>query len=120
MSKVYTISDQSRAHFITATVVDWVDVFTRKIYRDIIVENLKYYSKNRGLIVYAYVVMSNHVINTQKVSTITSYIRYVKCCAKSGDFAQQVLHPYKKIISPQLKLKLELPISGKMSMNFKH
>lgn len=55
MSKVYTISDQSKAHFITATVVDWVDIFTRKIYRDIIVENLNYYSKKSGLIVYAYV-----------------------------------------------------------------
>ena len=61
MSKVYTISDQSKAHFITATVVDWVDIFTRKIYRDIVIENLNYYTKNRGLIVYAYVVMSNHI-----------------------------------------------------------
>lgn len=24
----YVICDQSKAHFITATVVDWVDVFT--------------------------------------------------------------------------------------------
>jgi REP element-mobilizing transposase RayT len=61
MGKAYTISDQSKAHFITATVVDWIDVFTRKVYRDIIIDNLNFYSKNKGLIIYGFVVMCNHI-----------------------------------------------------------
>lgn len=61
MSKGYTISDQSRAHFITATVVDWIDVFTRKTNKDVIIENLNFYIKNKGLIVFGYVIMSNHI-----------------------------------------------------------
>lgn len=48
-------------YFITLTVVEWVDVFTRKEYKDIIIENLKYCQQNEGLRVYAYVIMSNHV-----------------------------------------------------------
>jgi len=48
-------------HFITATVVDWIDVFSRKKYRDCIIDNLQYYIKHRGMIVYGYVIMSNHI-----------------------------------------------------------
>jgi len=34
----YIIRDQEKIHFITATVVDWVDVFMRKSYRDVVIE----------------------------------------------------------------------------------
>lgn len=61
MKEGYVIRDQSKIHFITATVVDWIDIFTRKIYRDCIIESLKYNIKNKNLIVYGYVIMSNHV-----------------------------------------------------------
>ena len=45
----YVIRDQYAMHFLTFTVVDWVDLLTRKLYRDIIIENLSYYRKNKGL-----------------------------------------------------------------------
>lgn len=57
----YLIRDQNLPHFITATVVDWVDVFTRKNYRDIVIECLDYCIKNKSMIVYGYVIMSNHI-----------------------------------------------------------
>jgi REP element-mobilizing transposase RayT len=57
----YKINDQSKAHFITATVVDWVDVFSRKIYKDIVVESLDFCIKNKGMILYGYVIMTNHI-----------------------------------------------------------
>lgn len=57
----YIIRDQSKAHFITATVVDWVDVFSRKAYRDCIIESLDFCIKNKGMILYGYVIMSNHI-----------------------------------------------------------
>ena len=50
-----------KAYYITMTVVGWVDVFTRKNHRDAIIESLKYCQKERGLIMYAYVIMSNHI-----------------------------------------------------------
>jgi REP element-mobilizing transposase RayT len=57
----YQINDQSKAHFITATVVDWVDVFSRKIYKDILIDSLDFCIRNKGMILYGYVIMTNHV-----------------------------------------------------------
>lgn len=42
-------------------VVNWIDIFTRKRYRDIIIASLNYCIAAKGLTVYAYVIMSNHV-----------------------------------------------------------
>jgi REP element-mobilizing transposase RayT len=61
MKEGYIIRDQTLPHFITATVVDWIDVFTRQTYRDIIIESLDYCIKNKGMILYGYVIMSNHI-----------------------------------------------------------
>ena len=47
--------------FVTLTVTEWVDVFTRSIYSDIIVKSLEYCQKFKGLNLYAYVIMSNHL-----------------------------------------------------------
>jgi REP element-mobilizing transposase RayT len=57
----YKILDQHGLNFVTCTVVDWVDVFTRKTYKDIIINSLDYCQKEKGLRVYAYVIMSNHL-----------------------------------------------------------
>ena len=57
----YRITNQQGIHFVTFTTVGWVDVFTRKECKDIIIEALKYSIANRGLLIYAYVVMSNHL-----------------------------------------------------------
>ncbi len=57
----YQINDQTKAHFITATVVDWVDVFSRKIYKDIVIESLDFCIKNKGMNLYGYVIMTNHI-----------------------------------------------------------
>jgi len=48
-------------YFVTLTVVDWIDVFTRRYYCDFIVENLAYCQKHLHLNVYAYVIMTNHL-----------------------------------------------------------
>lgn len=48
-------------HFITATVVDWIDVFTRHDYKRIIVDSLVFCQQNKGLDIYAWVLMSNHL-----------------------------------------------------------
>lgn len=48
-------------YFVTDTVVDWVDIFTRPIYKHIILDSLMYCQKEKGLIIYAWVLMSNHL-----------------------------------------------------------
>ena len=36
----YRILDQQGLNYATCNVVDWIDVFTRKTYRDILLESL--------------------------------------------------------------------------------
>lgn len=43
------------------TIVEWVDVFSRKEQRDIIINALRYCVKSKGLNVYAYCIMTNHI-----------------------------------------------------------
>jgi REP element-mobilizing transposase RayT len=43
------------------TVCGWIDLFTRKLYKDILVDSFKYCQKEKGLILNAYVIMSNHL-----------------------------------------------------------
>jgi REP element-mobilizing transposase RayT len=57
----YKIRDQFRPHFVTFTVTDWVDVFSRKIYRDIVIDSFKYCQKEKGLFIFGYCIMSNHI-----------------------------------------------------------
>jgi putative transposase len=57
----HKIIDQKGLYYLTITTVGWIDVFTRRRYRDIILDSLDYCQKNKGLILNAYVVMSNHL-----------------------------------------------------------
>ena len=61
MGESYQIKDQFQPYFLTFQVVGWADVFSRKIYRDIIIESLKYCKEQKELEIYAYVIMTNHV-----------------------------------------------------------
>lgn len=47
--------------FITFTVIDWVDVFTRNDYRQIITDSLDFCRKEKGLLLHAWVLMTNHI-----------------------------------------------------------
>ena len=60
MSTKYKFSDKESAYFVTSTIVDWVDVFTRNIYRDILLDSFRFCQKNQGLRIHAWVLMPNH------------------------------------------------------------
>jgi len=50
-------------YYLTFQIVGWVDIFTRKNYRDIVIESFKYCQGNKGLELYAYVIISYHIHN---------------------------------------------------------
>lgn len=80
MKEGYIIRDQEKPHFITCTVVDWIDVFTRKTYRDIVISSLRYCIKEKGMLLYGFVIMSNHIhlIVQSKGSKLSYLIRNFK------------------------------------------
>ena len=61
MSTGYKVDQQDGLYFLTFQVVEWIDVFTRRIYVDSVLESLSYCRKVKGLKLWAYVIMSNHV-----------------------------------------------------------
>jgi REP element-mobilizing transposase RayT len=56
-----SITDKNAIYFITATVVNWIDIFSRPIYKYIIIDSLKHCQKEKGLEIYAWVIMTNHI-----------------------------------------------------------
>lgn len=48
-------------YFLTISVIDWINLFDREIYKEIIIENLQYCQNHKQLEIYAYVIMSNHL-----------------------------------------------------------
>jgi REP element-mobilizing transposase RayT len=79
MKEGYVIRDQEKIHFITCTVIDWIDVFSRKTYRDIVIDCLSY-CIDKGMLVYGYVIMSNHLhlILQSKEGRLSDLIRDFK------------------------------------------
>ena len=61
MSRNYKIADQRKLYFVSFATVNWIDVFIRREYKDIIVDSLKYCQQNKGLELYAWCIMSSHV-----------------------------------------------------------
>lgn len=80
MSTGYKIHEKDGAHFLTFQIVGWVDLFTRKQYRDVVIESFKYCQQNKGLNLFAFVIMSNHIhlLAQSEVGDLSGFIRDFK------------------------------------------
>src|SRR5262249_54085420 len=61
MGRKYKFYASTDIYFVSFATVNWVDVFTRRIYCDIMVDSLKFCIENKGLDLYAWCIMSSHV-----------------------------------------------------------
>ena len=61
MGNAYQIKNQEATYYLTFQVVGWADVFSKQIYRDVIIDSFKYCIESKGLELFAYVIMTNHV-----------------------------------------------------------
>jgi len=52
--RAYSINNHDGIYFVTFSVVNWIDVFVRQRYKDIIVESLKYCQENKGLEIFGW------------------------------------------------------------------
>jgi putative transposase len=81
MSRKYKIRDQEKLYFVTFTIVEWIDLFTRRVYRDIFLDSLRYCQMNKGLDLCAYCIMSSHIhliIGRNSEDPIEGIIRDIK------------------------------------------
>ncbi|MFN4147169.1 MAG: REP-associated tyrosine transposase [Runella sp.] len=77
----YNISDQNAPYFLTMTVVHWIDIFSRKDYKWLIVDSLNHCIDQKGLNLYAWVLMSNHlhlIARVDEPHTMTGFLRDFK------------------------------------------
>jgi hypothetical protein len=49
MSRKYKFRDQEKPYFISFATINWIDVFTRKMYKDILVDAINHCIKEKGL-----------------------------------------------------------------------
>jgi len=61
MSRNYKFHNPEGLYFVSFAVVYWLDVFTRNVYKDILIESLKYCQKQKGMEIIAWCIMTNHV-----------------------------------------------------------
>jgi REP element-mobilizing transposase RayT len=88
MSEKYRIKDPDKAYFITITIVGWIDLFTRQIHRDTIIDSLKYCQQKKGLEIYAFVLMPSHL--------------HLMCSGQDGNKLSDIIRDFKKFTSKRL------------------
>ena len=61
MSTKYKFRDQDKLYFVSFSVVNWIDLFIRNEYKEIILESWKHCQINKGLEIYGWCIMSSHI-----------------------------------------------------------
>ena len=89
----YKIRNQNDVYFITCTVVNWIDLFTRKDYGIIVVDSLNYCVNNKGLEIYAWCLMPSHLHIICRVNTPHSLSDFLRDFKKftSRSIAEKIL-----------------------------
>lgn len=57
----FQVSDQNAVYFLTLTIVEWVDIFTRREYKVEVIDSLNFCMERKGLEIFAWCLMSNHL-----------------------------------------------------------
>jgi REP element-mobilizing transposase RayT len=108
MSSGYKIANDEALYYLTFQIVGWVDIFTRKVYKDIVIESFKFCQENKGLDLFAYVIMSNHI--------------HLLARSRNGDLSG-VIRDFKNFTSKKFLATLETTIESRrewMQMVFKY
>lgn len=90
----YVPQSVDNAFFLTLTVVDWVDVFTRPVYRRIFSDALNYAIDQKGLELFAWVLMSNHA--------------HLVAAAREGHQLSDIIRDLKKFTSKRIVEEIQV------------
>lgn len=82
MSRKYKFHNKSGLYFVSFATVNWIDVFTRQVYFDVLADSVSYCRKEKGLELYCYCFMPSHVhfifrsANEQPMELLRSFKRH--------------------------------------------
>ena len=88
MAYKYRIEDHQELYFLTSTVVDFIDVFTRRELAEIVIDSLNFCVKAKGLEIYAWCLMPSHL--------------HLIVSAKEGKSISDIMRDSKKFCSKQI------------------
>lgn len=61
MTRNYKFHNPEGVYFVSFSVVEWLDVFTRNEYKNILIESLQFCCDEKGMEIFAWCIMTNHV-----------------------------------------------------------
>jgi len=61
MSEKYKFSNPDGLYYTTCTVVHWIDLFTRKELKHILIDSLKHCQEKKGLVIHVWCLMPSHL-----------------------------------------------------------
>jgi len=61
MSEKYKFLNPEGMYFTTSTILNWIDLFTRKDYAEIVLDSLRHCEKRKGLVIHAWCLMHSHL-----------------------------------------------------------
>ena len=85
--------NKNKIHFLTFTTIEWIDIFTKQEYFDLIINTFKHCQKNQGLLLYGFVIMTNHI--------------HCLVSAKENYSLEDIVASFKKFTTSQIKELLE-------------
>lgn len=67
-------------YFVTFSVVGWLDVFTRRVYQEILIDSINYCKQNKQLKIFCYCIMPSHVhfISYSENGSLSNVLRDLK------------------------------------------
>ena len=92
MSEKYKFRDPEGMYFVTMATVGWVDLFTRKELKHVIIDSLRHCQKEKGLVIHAWCLMPSHlhmIVSTRK------------------EPLPDIMHDFKKFTSKELVRTIE-------------
>ena len=92
MSSKYKFRDQDELYFVTFAVVCWIDLFTRNVYKDIMLNSWQHCQNKKGMELHRWCIMSSHIhmiIGSQK------------------DRLEDIMRDMKKFTSSELKKEIK-------------
>jgi REP element-mobilizing transposase RayT len=61
MSRKYKFKDNEELFFVSFAVINWIDLFIRNEYKEVLITSIQYCQQHKDLDVYAYCIMTSHV-----------------------------------------------------------
>ena len=60
MSRKYKFADNNKMYFVSFAVINWIDLFIRNEYREIILESVRFCQQTKELELYGWCLMTSH------------------------------------------------------------